>query len=105
MSEFNPNKPYKIKEEKKRSSFDPGKPFNQVEISEEGIKAAKEYSGGMSEFLKQAVGLLDVGGATLRTGIEAAASPDREIVPEIKNLYSGVLDKGPKAFSSGEYLA
>jgi hypothetical protein len=73
---FDPNKPFEAVDEKPK--FDPSKPFEAVDPE----TATNELS-----FLQKAANVVDIPGAIVRSGVEAAISPEREILPSMEEQF------------------
>jgi hypothetical protein len=77
---FDPNKPFKVVEDtpevatiKNKPKFDPSKPFTPIqEPSQEDIST-----------FQKVLNVVDIPSSLVRTGVEAALSPEREVLPSL----------------------
>lgn len=76
---FDPTKPFEEVSQGKKPEFDPSQPFDEVRT--------EELSG-----FEKALNVMDIVPSLMRTGAEAALSPEKEVLPELGKQFGRIVE-------------
>lgn len=76
---FDPTKPFEVVSQGKKPEFDPTQPFEEVN--------QEELSG-----FQKALNVIDIPASLMRTGAEAALSPEKEVLPELGKQFGRIVE-------------